>query len=221
MIGKINLFYQQVPLFSVLLIGTYCTQPVQNPIWFHLFGAQLLTCTPTRSNVIFLINSLTWSKKNLCAHISSNYIPAWCTVVFISLKLFKGMRQVFDSILFAHCQDHTAVLFLVSGWRWDGHPPVLLMCFIRNQCLGLRKAIGLSTTTRGRDENSQSNYRKRLRNELHIIPNCKMLCSTTQLSLIRLTISCEIPRQLLLFALKYCWGHMEFWHSSWQSGIEA
>lgn len=132
-------------------------------------------------------------------------------MVFISPKLPKCMVQLFDSVLFAHCpvQVYTAMLFLVSGLLWGCHPPVLnsqctVICCIRNSCLSLRKAIGLSSTTEGRAGKSQSSYRKRLRNELYILPNCKLVYSTTQLSLVRLTISCEIPRHLF-FALKYCW----------------
>lgn len=60
---------------------------------FHLFGAWLLTCIPIRSDVIFLINSLTSQKD-----ISSNQIPAWCTVGFLSPKLCKCM-MVLSSLL--------------------------------------------------------------------------------------------------------------------------
>lgn len=35
---------------------------------FHLFGAQLLTCIPIRSDVIFFINSLNQSKRPLWPH---------------------------------------------------------------------------------------------------------------------------------------------------------
>lgn len=74
------------------------------------------------------------------------------------------------------------------------------MWFIRNWCLDLRKAIGLSSSTGGRSGNTHSSYSKKLRNEVYALPICRRVCSTTQLTL---TTLCKVPRQLLwLFALK-------------------